>query len=244
MRKFGLIGFPLSHSFSQKYFTEKFEREHIKGCIYETYPLPDINDLSSVLRDKELQGLNVTIPYKQQVIPFLHGSSEIVQQINACNCITIDDGKLFGHNTDAIGFEESLVKKLQPHHTRALILGTGGAAKAVEYVVKKLGIAYRFVSRRPDPSTAAIGYEEVDAALMHTHTLIINTTPVGMFPHVAECPPLPYEEIGSGHYLFDVIYNPGRTLFLQKGESMGAAVENGHDMLILQAEESWRIWNA
>lgn len=244
MRKFGLIGFPLSHSFSQKYFTEKFEREHIDGCVYEKYPLQNISELSSILHDKQLQGLNVTIPYKQQVIPFLHGSNEIVQQINACNCIKIEDGKLFGYNTDAIGFETSLVKKLQPHHTRALILGTGGAAKAVEYVVKKLGIAYTFVSRHPRPSSGDIRYEDVDAPLIHTHTLIINTTPVGMFPKMEECPPLPYEEIGSRHYLFDLIYNPEKTLFLQKGASMGATIENGHEMLILQAEESWRIWNS
>jgi shikimate dehydrogenase len=244
MRKFGLIGFPLSHSFSQKYFTEKFEREHIDGCVYDKYPLQDISDLPSILHDAQLRGLNVTIPYKQQVIPFLHGSNEIVQQIDACNCIKIEDGKLFGYNTDALGFEMSLVKKLQPHHTRALILGTGGAARAVEYVIKKLGIDHRFVSRRPRPSTEDIRYEDLDAALINTHTLIINTTPLGMYPNTEECPPLPYEALTPGHYLFDLVYNPEKTLFLQKGAARGAAVENGYEMLILQAEESWRIWNS
>jgi shikimate dehydrogenase len=244
MRKFGLIGYPLGHSFSKKYFTEKFQREGIKDCIYETFPIPSIAGLPALLEDASLCGLNVTIPYKEQVIPFLHAGNEIVQQINACNCIKIQDGKLYGYNTDVLGFEQSLAKKLKPHHTRALILGTGGAAKAVEYEMKKRDIAYRFVSRSPQSATNDLHYDGVTEAILHTHTLLINTTPLGMFPKVDGYPPLPYEAITSQHYLFDLVYNPGKTLFLQKGEERGAAIENGHEMLIIQAEESWRIWNA
>lgn len=149
MRKFGLIGYPLNHSFSQKYFTEKFRLEGIMDCVYEKFPLEDISALDEVLKDADLCGLNVTIPYKEKVIPYLHVKHEIVRQINACNCIKIEGGRLYGYNTDAIGFETSLIKKLQPRHNRALILGTGGAAKAVEYVMAKLGIEYVFVSRHP-----------------------------------------------------------------------------------------------
>jgi shikimate dehydrogenase len=142
-----------------------------------------------------------------------------------------------------VGFERSLVPQLKPHHREALVLGTGGASKAVEFVLRKLGIGYRLVSRKPRPDTGDLGYEQVDAALVAGTLLIVNTTPVGMYPHVDECPPLPYEALTSRHYLYDLVYNPGRTLFLQRGAAQGAAVENGQEMLILQAEESWRIWN-
>jgi shikimate dehydrogenase len=249
MKKYGLIGYPLTHSFSQRYFTEKFVTERISGCSYSNFSLPKIGGLEAVLADPELRGLNVTIPYKEQILPFLHEQDEVVKKIRACNCIRIEGGKLFGFNTDVIGFEESLAGQLKPHHERALVLGTGGAAKAVECVLQKLGIEYKLVSRsiltesspgnRPKP----ILYEQVDKALLETHTLIINTTPLGMQPKVEAFPPLPYEAITSRHYLFDLVYNPARTLFLRKGEERGAAVENGYDMLILQAEESWRIWN-
>jgi shikimate dehydrogenase len=168
----------------------------------------------------------------------------VVAETGACNCIRIEGGKLVGHNTDVVGFEQSLAAKLGDHHRQALVLGTGGAAKAVEYVLRKLGISYRLVTRRPRPDTGDLGYEQVDAAVMGEHTLIVNTTPVGMYPKTEEAPPLPYEALTPRHYLFDLIYNPSRTLFLQRGEERGAVVENGYDMLILQAEESWRIWNA
>jgi len=249
MRKYGLIGYPLTHSFSQRYFTEKFEMEKIAGCSYSNFSLGEIGELAGVLADPALRGLNVTIPYKQQVLPFLHEQTEVVKKIGACNCIRIDDGKLYGFNTDVIGFEESLTGKLKPHHDQALVLGTGGAAKAVEYVLQKLGIKYKLVSRsvhaetNPGSVSLPILYEQVDKALLDTHTLIINTTPLGMHPKVESCPLLPYEAIGSRHYLFDLVYNPARTLFLRKGEQRGAVVENGYDMLVLQAEESWRIWN-
>ncbi|HLZ85808.1 MAG TPA: shikimate dehydrogenase [Puia sp.] len=242
MRRYGLIGYPLTHSFSQKYFTDKFEREGIKDCVYTNFPISSIEELPGLLKDGSLCGLNVTIPYKQVVLPYLHGKSEVVEAIGACNCIRIDAGRLVGHNTDVVGFEQSLLPKLGSHHRRALVLGTGGASKAVEYVLGKLGIAYRLVTRRPRPGTDDLSYEEVDAALMASHTLIVNTTPLGMYPHVEECPSLPYEALGPGHYLFDLIYNPARTLFLRNGEARGAVVENGHEMLLLQAEESWRIW--
>jgi shikimate dehydrogenase len=244
MRRYGLIGYPLTHSFSQRYFTDKFEREGIRDCLYSNFSIVGIGDLSSVLADPELRGLNVTIPYKQQVIPFLHELSPVVEEIGACNCIRIDAGRLTGHNTDVVGFEQSLVRQLAPHHRRALVLGTGGASKAVEYVLRKKGIEYRLVTRRPRPDTGDIGYEDIDAGMMGASTLIINTTPVGMYPRVEECPLLPYEALTSRHYLFDLIYNPARTLFLQEGEARGAAVENGQEMLILQAEESWSIWNS
>jgi shikimate dehydrogenase len=249
MKKYGLIGYPLTHSFSQRYFTEKFEMEKIAGCSYSNFPLAEIGELTDVLADPALLGLNVTIPYKEKVVAFLDEQSEVVKTIGACNCIRIDDGKLYGFNTDVIGFEESLTGKLKPHHDQALVLGTGGAAKAVEYVLQKLGIEYKLVSRsvhtetRPGSAKLPILYEQVDKALLDTHTLIINTTPLGMHPKVETCPPLPYDAIGSRHYLFDLVYNPARTLFLRKGEQRGAVVENGYDMLVLQAEESWRIWN-
>jgi shikimate dehydrogenase len=245
MRKFGLIGYPLTHSFSERYFTEKFVREGVRDCSYTAWSLSAIADLPSLLTDPELCGLNVTIPYKQQVLPYLTIQNEVVRAIGACNCIKILGGKLEGHNTDVIGFEQSLIKKLQPHHTQALVLGTGGAAKAVGYVLEKLGIGYRFVSRKVGRAGADenLSYEEVDGPLLLSHTLLINTTPMGMYPKVEEAPPLPYEALSPRHYLFDLVYNPERTLFLQKGEQRGATVENGYEMLILQAEESWRIWN-
>ena len=244
MRRYGLIGYPLTHSFSQKYFTEKFGKEGIKDCTYSNFPIEGISALPAVLADGELCGLNVTIPYKEQVSEFLDERSPVVAAIGACNCIKIVAGRLTGHNTDVVGFEQSLLPKLGSHHRRALVLGTGGASKAVEYVLGKLGIDYRLVSRRPGVDSEELGYAEIDAALLGEYTLIVNTTPLGMYPHVEEFPALPYEAVGPRHYFFDLVYNPARTLFLQKGEERGAVVENGHDMLIIQAEESWRIWNA
>jgi shikimate dehydrogenase len=244
MRRYGLLGYPLTHSFSQQFFTEKFEREGITDCSYSNFSLPDIGELPGVLSDAELCGLNVTIPYKEKVIPFLQDRSAVVSEIGACNCIKIEGSRLTGHNTDVVGFEQSLVRKLGDHHREALVLGTGGAAKAVEYVLRKLGINYRLVTRRPRPDTDDMAYEDVDARLLDAFTLIVNTTPLGMHPKVSECPPLPYAALTSRHYLFDLIYNPSRTLFLQKGEDRGAVVENGYEMLLLQAEESWRIWNS
>jgi len=242
MRQFGLIGYPLTHSFSKNFFTEKFEKENLTDCRYDTFSIPSIDDLPGVLKNNpELCGLNVTIPYKENVLSFLDEKTALVKKIKACNCIKIDNGKLSGHNTDAPAFEQSLKEKLQPHHTKALILGTGGAAKAVEYSLRQLNVSYKYVSRKP--SAKSFSYEQLTEPLMQEYTLIINTTPLGMHPNIVEAPQIPYHSLTPRHYLFDLIYNPEKTLFLQKGEKQGAIIKNGYEMLVLQAEESWRIWN-
>ena len=242
MRAFGLIGYPLGHSFSKKFFTDKFEREGITGNAYELFPLEQIDQLEDLLASNpDLAGLNVTIPYKEQVIPFLDRMSPVVEEIGACNCIYIQDGRLMGHNTDVIGFSRSLLPQLKPHHKQALILGTGGSSKAVAYALKELGIPFLQVSRTP--AYGMIAYEEIDQSMLESHTLLINTTPVGMFPDITKAPDIPYEFVGAYHYLFDLVYNPERTRFLQEGALRGAAVENGADMLVIQAEASWEIWN-
>lgn len=242
MRRFGLIGYPLSHSFSQNFFTEKFQRELITGTVYENFPLADISELPGLLEKyPDLAGLNVTIPYKEKVIPFLHTQNEVVKAIGACNCISIKEGKLQGYNTDVVGFEIALEKLLQPFHKKALVLGTGGAAKAVHYVFKKRGIEYIEVSRNPQ-GPRQISYEDVDA-VMHDHLLLVNTTPLGMYPNEDEYPPIAYDMLTPRHYLFDLIYNPTVTAFLKKGAEKGALVKNGGEMLLIQAEESWKIWN-
>ncbi len=243
MRTFGLIGNPLTHSFSKKYFTEKFEKENISGCRYELYPLKHIEQLPALLQQvPDLVGLNVTIPYKEQVIAYLDKQSPAVQQIKACNCIHIVDGRLIGFNTDVLGFQQSLQQQLQPHHTHALILGTGGAAKAVAFALQQLQLSYRFVSRKTSDHT--IGYNDLSALVMQQHTLIINTTPLGTYPNIQEAPAIPYQLLTSQHHLYDLVYNPSETLFLQQGKHYGAQIQNGADMLVIQAEESWKIWNS
>lgn len=242
MRLYGLIGYPLSHSFSKKYFTEKFEREGLKDYQYELFPVSSIEELPQLLeKHPELCGLNVTIPYKEQVLSYLHSENELVKAIRACNCIDIRDGKLKGYNTDVIGFERSLLEQWQPHHKKALILGTGGVSKAVQYIMQKMGLAYRYVSRKPGVHNYS--YEQLTPAIMQEYTLIVNTTPLGMYPNVTEAPPIPYEALTPRHYLFDMVYNPDKTLFLKMGEEKGAAIKNGADMLKIQADESWEIWN-
>lgn len=243
MRVFGLLGKTLKHSFSKKYFSEKFTALGLNDCRYDNYELPGISALPELLsNNSELEGLNVTIPYKEDVLPYLHHSSEVVKEIKACNCIKIVDGLLFGYNTDVPGFKHSLEMLLKPHHSRALILGTGGAAKAVQYALKSMGIPYQYVSRFKKED--AIGYNEIDQHIIAVNNIIINTSPLGMYPHVNEEPPLPYQFITNKHLLFDLIYNPQKTSFLRKGEERGAAIKNGEEMLVLQAEESWRIWNS
>jgi shikimate dehydrogenase len=242
MRRFGLIGKTLSHSFSKNYFTRKFAQEHIDNCRYDLFELQTIEDLPAILLSyPDLEGLNVTIPYKQEVIPFLDEATEVVKEIGACNCIKISGGKLKGFNTDVIGFKRSLESHLLPGHDKALILGTGGAAKAVQYALKEMDIEYKLVSRRK--TGEGLGYEDIGEEILNKYTLIINTTPLGMYPNVDEAPPIPYQYLSSRHLLFDLIYNPAKTKFLQNGEAQGARIANGHEMLILQAEESWRIWN-
>ena len=243
MRRFGLIGKTLSHSFSKNYFTQKFAREHIENCRYDLFELPAIEDLPALLHTHpDLEGLNVTIPYKQEVIPYLDETSEVVQEIGACNCLKITGGKLVGFNTDVVGFKNSLEPYLLPIHNKALILGTGGAAKAVQYALKQLQIEYKLVSRRK--TSDGLGYEDIGEEILDQYPLIINTTPLGTYPNVDEAPPIPYTYLSPRHLLFDLVYNPAKTKFLQNGEALGARIANGHEMLVLQAEESWRIWNA
>ncbi len=242
MQRFGLIGFPLSHSFSQKYFTEKFVELGLTDYVYENFSLENIEELFTVLKDPSLRGFNITIPYKKQVIPFLSGSSDVVSKIGACNCIQINDGQLTGYNTDVVGFEQSLVPFLKPNHSKALVFGTGGASAAVVFVLEKLNIPFQFVSR--SVSDKVIPYEKIDESILSTHHLLINTTPLGMYPNIEECPDIPYDLLGPQHHLYDLIYNPAQTKFLEKGALQGASTQNGQEMLILQAEESWRIWNS
>jgi shikimate dehydrogenase len=243
MKWYGLLGKTLKHSFSKAYFTSKFHTLGITDCYYENFELATINGLPQLLRDNpSIHGLNVTIPYKEEVLFFLDEQNDIVKEIKACNCIKILDGKLSGYNTDIIGFKKSLEKDLKPHHTKALILGTGGAAKAVKYALKTLGIHFSNVSR--NRSETSITYEELDETILNTHHLIINTTPLGMFPKINEAPPIPYHLVNAKHLFFDLIYNPEETIFLKKAKEHGAKIINGSQMLILQAEESWRIWNS
>jgi len=243
MRKFGLIGFPLGHSFSEKYFKEKFARESIVDCSYRNFEIAAVSELEDLSKDPDLEGLNVTIPYKEEVIPFLHQQDPVVEQTGACNCIQIRKGQLTGFNTDVIGFEESVSSKLQVEDKSALILGTGGSSKAVAWVLKKLGIAYLYVSRTKTSTPNQLGYEDLDKKILQSHRLIINCTPLGMFPNTDQYPPIEYRYLGPEHYLFDLIYNPEKTVFLTRGEAAGARTKNGSDMLAIQAEASWKIWN-
>lgn len=243
MRLFGLIGYPLSHSFSKAYFNQKFEKEGV-DAFYENYPITSIDEFPKLLRDEPaLEGINITIPYKEAVIPFLHTSSDVVRKTGACNCIRIRNGLLEGFNTDVIGFEQSLLKSLKVEHKKALVLGTGGASKAVQYVLEKLGIGYTVISRKGNPAAGTLSYEELSSYSQQTATLWINTTPLGMYPNTDACPPMEYSSITHQHYLYDLVYNPAETLFLKMGRERGATIENGQDMLQIQAEEGWKIWN-
>ena len=243
IRLYGLIGYPLTHSFSQRYFTAKFQRENITGCRFENFSLENIDQLKNVLQQPHLRGFAVTIPYKKKVLRFLDDAEDNVKLMQACNCVRIENGKLRGYNTDVIGFEESFKPLLQPHHTHALILGTGGAAHAVEFVLQKLGIAYSFVSRMPKAIRSTLSYDALTEKLMQQYTVIINTTPLGTYPDVDTYPPIPYHWLTEKHYLFDLVYNPEKTLFLTKGEQRNTLIKNGYDMLVIQAEENWKIWN-
>ena len=251
MRQFGLIGYPLSHSFSQQFFTEKFLQENIINTHYDNFPIPSMESFATLWKENpNLEGLNVTIPFKKEVIPFLQHSSPVVQTIHACNCIRKFNNELYGYNTDVIGFEKSLLPFLKPHHTHALILGTGGASAAVQWVLQKLNIQFQIVSRKANTiqanteMKASLSYDQLSASVIESHTLIINTSPVGMYPNVNEAPPIAYESITAQHHLYDLVYNPIETLFMKKGLEKGATVQNGLAMLHIQAEESWAIWNA
>lgn len=245
MKLYGLIGYPLGHSFSKKYFIEKFEREGLTDCSFEAFPIPSIDDLPGLIKNNPLlKGLSITIPYKEQALKFATILSDEVKYIGAANSIKIADDKLTAYNTDIIGFEQSFVKQLKPANTKALILGTGGASKAVQYVLNKLGIDFLIVTRNEALQNRMINYKMIDEKIMQDYTIIINCTPVGTFPDINIAPDIPYHLITSEHYLFDLVYNPTKTLFLQNGEAKKACIRNGYDMLAIQAEASWKIWNS
>jgi len=261
MKHYGLIGFPLSHSFSKKYFTEKFEREKITDVHYDLYPIEHISELMPLLRKHpDLCGINVTVPHKINVLKYLDWIEHDARNAGAVNCIRIaaespvvaafsgevgvtgHDFRLEGYNTDIYGFEESLKPLIDNKHDQALILGDGGAAKAVKCVLDNLGITFKIVTRKSAPGN--ILFSELKPHHIKDHLLIINTTPVGMSPNVDECPPIPYEAVTDDHILYDLIYNPEETLFLKKGAERGATIKNGYEMLVLQAEKSWEIWTS
>lgn len=246
MRLYGLIGYPLSHSFSPGYFKEKFDKEQI-DAVYKNFPLESISEFPSLIeQNPDLCGLNVTIPYKEQIIPYLNDVQGEAAEIRAVNTIVFDRSqsslRLVGFNTDAYGFEQSICSHLEKQHTKALILGTGGSSKTVSFVLNKLNIAHVFVTRREQTESRIINYNDLTVNTIKEHRVIINTTPIGMYPNISKKPEIPYEGITPSHMLFDLIYNPPLTSFLQEGKRRGAAVENGLNMLKLQAEASWDIW--
>ena len=242
-KKFGLVGKNIDYSFSKKYFTFKFRNEGLNDCEYVNFDFNTIKEFESLIKNNDLpKGLNVTIPYKKEVIPFLNNISKEAKVINAVNTIVWDkNGKTTGHNTDHIGFEKSLLELIDKPLKRALILGTGGASRAVKYVLDKLQCEVIFVSRTPQDKQ--LSYESLNKAEIEKTDLIINSTPLGTFPDINECPPIPYQWVNKKHLLFDLIYNPEETLFLKKGKKEGAKVSNGSKMLLYQAEKAWELWN-
>lgn len=247
MRLYGLIGYPLSHSFSAKYFAKKFETENISDADYRLFPLEDISGVTSLLElNPDLKGFNITIPYKVAILPYLEHISDAAKSVGAVNCVKIERNEsdiiLTGYNTDVYGFRESLASALKPIHKNALVLGTGGAAKAVCYTLHELGINYTLVSRSGNEESV-INYSQLTEKIISDNLLIINTSPVGTFPDIDKCPDIPYQFLTNKHLLFDLIYNPAETKFLKLGREEGAATLNGSKMLELQAEKSWEIWN-
>lgn len=243
MRRFGLIGYPLGHSFSRRFFTEKFLREGLSDCIYELFPLQSIGEIPGLLaKYPDLEGFNVTIPYKIQILPFLSSLDPAAAAVGAVNTVSVKNGELRGYNTDVWGFEVSLKGFLpETFKGRALVLGSGGASRAVQYALRKMGIGFSVVSRKPGPQR--LGYTDLDKAVIQGHSLIIQTTPLGMSPEVDAFPAIPFSLLTNAHYLYDLVYNPEMTIFLQKGKEEGAQVKNGLEMLYLQAEKAWKIWN-
>lgn len=243
MKRFGLIGKKLGHSFSAKYFAEKFEREGLQGCDYSLYELPEIECVKEFMLTPDLVGFNVTIPYKQQIIPYLDALDAQAREVGAVNCVKIErDGRRVGYNTDVDGIRLSLDKLLGEEKVgSALVLGTGGASQAVQYVLRERGIDYKVVSREKDK--ADLTYDDLTQDVMATHRLIINASPVGMYPACDNCPNIPYAMLSGSHYLFDLVYNPLTTRFMELGAEQGAATLSGIDMLYAQAESAWRIWN-
>ena len=246
MKTYGLIGYPLEHSFSQKYFTEKFEKEDI-NARYLNFPISSMDDFPELFTHHPyLAGLNVTIPYKEQVFRFLYEVDPMAEKIGAVNVLKITwdnlNYTLKGYNSDITGFKKSIFPLLTIDHKKALVLGTGGASKAVVAALEQLNIDFRHVSRTPKDDNT-LTYEQLNADIISEHKLIINTTPLGMYPKTDSCPDIPYEALTPEHLLYDLVYNPEETLFLKKGKEKGAKTKNGLEMLHLQAEEAWRIWN-
>lgn len=246
MREFGLLGFPLGHSFSKKYFSDKFEKLKI-DATYLNFEFESANDILSIIATHpNLEGFNVTIPHKQAIIPLLNKVTPEAEQIGAVNCVKIERNEtglnLIGHNTDVIGFEGALRNFLGENEPKkALVLGNGGAAKAVRYVLTKMGILFLTVSRNPQKDNE-ISYNKIPS-IIGEYKLIVNTTPLGTWPNVDSCPNLPYDMLTTDHFLFDLVYNPQITKFMSQGEKIGTNVCNGHEMLVLQAEAGWKIWN-
>jgi shikimate dehydrogenase len=243
MTNFGLIGKSLSHSFSRSYFEKKFIENELKDHFYKNFELETIDQFSDVLKTQNLKGLNVTNPYKESIIPFLDELSIEAKEIGAVNCINIVNGKTIGYNTDAYGFGQSIKPFLDTTHDRALILGTGGASKAVAYALKKIGVQVFFATTSTKKNTNTFFYNEINEGMMNAFKLIINTTPLGLFPNINEAPALPYHLFTDKHLAYDLIYNPEQTLFLKQAKEKGAVTINGLSMLHLQAQKSWEIWN-
>ena len=242
MKRYGLIGYPLTHSFSEKYFSEKFIREEIEDCSYELFPLENIEDVRLLFEvNKDLEGLNVTIPYKETVIQYLDDLDEVAEKIGAVNCIKIDEIQKIGYNTDHAGFRDSIKHLIKKHHHKALILGTGGSSKAIAFALKEIGLDFKYVSRTKKENQFI--YEDLNKSIIEEYPVIINCSPVGMFPHINTCPHIPYEFLSKHNLLFDLIYNPEKTMFMEKGQQHGAIIKNGLEMLKLQAEYAWDIWN-
>lgn len=241
-KKFGLIGKNIQYSFSKKYFTDKFVSENVEKCSYENFDIQDIFEFTKVAKTELLVGLNVTIPYKETIIPFLDSISKKARKIGAINTIVFkSDGKTKGYNTDWFGFKKAIEKNLKPHHKKALILGTGGSSKAVAFAFSKLEIDYTFVSRSRNKNSFL--YAELNEDILASHQIIVNCSPVGTSPNVDVCPDIPYEYLNETHLVFDLIYNPEKTLFLQKAQEKQAVIQNGFEMLVFQAEKAWKIWN-
>jgi shikimate dehydrogenase len=245
MRKFGLIGYPLGHSFSKQYFTEKFSREQIEDCSYENYPLTDISKITDLIRDRNLEGLNVTIPYKSSVIKFLDKIDPEANAIGAVNVIKLkrtgDKTELDGFNSDIAGITDTLTPVMGPEIRNALVLGTGGGSKAVCYVLKRLNVSYTLISR--EKKSCCLTYSDIDSEILNNTQLIVNTTPLGMYPETDGKPDLKYNLLGKKHILFDLVYNPEMTSFLRMGKERGCTILPGIKMLHSQAERSWEIWN-
>ncbi len=241
---YGIIGYPLQQSFSHSYFRNKFNTLAIQAN-YLNFEIKDIIELKQILKDRPtLKGINVTSPYKQDVLTFTNIQSNAVLKIGAANCLSINKGIITAHNTDVIGFQQSLQPLLQKHHIKALILGTGGAALAAAYVLQQLQIEYLFISRSNSNKKNAITYTQINEQLLQQYTVIINASPSGMIPNQTTFPPLPYNYLTPQHLVYDMVYKPSETILLQKAKQQGAVIKNGFEMLELQAEESWRIWNS